>query len=219
MQAQLHPVELLEHVVGEVELAVAPDVDLRAAQLAERRNLLVHRGDLLRLTAQVVGVEPRHDADVRRVVADRDVVVTQLARGERHLEHGRLAVGPRAVHVQVTANVGPPQKRRRLTAKRPLPQLGRAPWHAECRVHPLFAGTGGEVAERVDVRGRPGRAQQLRAEARRLGDDELDGDALDRDSHRAARRALEHRDDRRQPLERIEHGLRLGCRAHDGEVE
>ena len=51
VQAQLYPLELVEHVVGEVELAVAPDVDFRAAQHAERRDLLVHRGDLLRLTA------------------------------------------------------------------------------------------------------------------------------------------------------------------------
>ena len=52
-----------------------------------------------------VGVEPGHDADVRRVVADREVLVPERDRGLAHLQHARLAVRPRRVHVQVAAHV------------------------------------------------------------------------------------------------------------------
>src|SRR5206468_7494156 len=69
MDAGLHPVELREHVVGQVERAVAEDVALRAAQDPERRELLVRGCDLLALAAYVVRVEPRHDADRSGVVA------------------------------------------------------------------------------------------------------------------------------------------------------
>ena len=75
MQAQLHPFELLEHVVGQVERAVAADVHLRAAENPKRRELLVDAGDLLGLPAQGVRVETGHDPDVRRVVADREILV------------------------------------------------------------------------------------------------------------------------------------------------
>ena len=55
VDARLHPVELGEHVVGEVEPAVGQDVALDPAQDAERRQRLVGRGDLLALAADVVG--------------------------------------------------------------------------------------------------------------------------------------------------------------------
>ena len=64
VEAELHPVELAEHVVGQVEAAVAADVDLGSAQDAERRELLVRRRDLLALPAERVGVEARDDAHV-----------------------------------------------------------------------------------------------------------------------------------------------------------
>ena len=63
VEAELHPVELGEDVGGEVEPALAQDVHLGPAQDAKRRQLLVGRGDLLALAAQVVCVEPRDDAD------------------------------------------------------------------------------------------------------------------------------------------------------------
>ena len=53
----------------------------------------------------VVGVEPRDDAHGPRVVADREVLVAALAGGLRHLEHGRLPVGPGRVHVEVAAHL------------------------------------------------------------------------------------------------------------------
>ena len=55
VDARLHPVELGEDVVGEVEPAVGEDVALDPAQDAERRQQLVRRRDLLALAADVVG--------------------------------------------------------------------------------------------------------------------------------------------------------------------
>ena len=59
VQRELHPVELGEHVVGNVECAVAADVALDAAQHPERRERLVRRGDLDGLPPQRVAVEAR----------------------------------------------------------------------------------------------------------------------------------------------------------------
>ena len=207
VEAELHPVELGQHVVGQVERAVAADVDLGAAQDPERRELLVRGGDLLGLAAQRVGVEARDDAHVRRVVADREVLVAELARRERHLEHGRPAVRPGRVAVEVAADVGELDERaaaRRGTAPRAAPAgttARRAP-----RRRDSSSGASGSGAERLDVRRRSGRAHELRAEARRLGGEELDRNALDGDADRAPLRALDDGDDLRQPRERVEHG-------------
>src|SRR5919201_5773082 len=80
VQAELYPVELRQHVVGKIELAVATDIHLGPAQHAERRELFVRSGDLLSLAPQVVGVEPRDDANVLRVIADREVLVAEVSR-------------------------------------------------------------------------------------------------------------------------------------------
>ena len=57
MDARLHPVELREDVVGEVEPAVGQDVALDPAQDAKRRQHLVRGRDLIGLAAHVVGRE------------------------------------------------------------------------------------------------------------------------------------------------------------------
>ena len=103
--------------------------------------------------------------------------------------------------------------------ERLLAQLGRAPRNAERRVQRRFVGGVGQRAEPFDVRAVTGRNDELRAEALRFGDDQLDRHALDRDAGRPTLRAVEHGHDRRQRLERGEHGLRVRGRAHDGEVE
>ena len=54
VDARLHPVELGEDVVGQIEPAVGQDVALDAAQDAERRERLVGGRDLLALAADVV---------------------------------------------------------------------------------------------------------------------------------------------------------------------
>ena len=71
------------------------------------------------------------------------------------------------------------------SAERRLAQLGRAPRHAERGVERRLVGRVRQRAERVDVRAAPGRANELGAEAARLGRDQLDRNALDGDADRA----------------------------------
>ena len=65
MHRRLHPVELGEDVVGQVERAVGEHVALVPRRTRNGATSSVRRGDLLALAAHVVCVEPRHDADVR----------------------------------------------------------------------------------------------------------------------------------------------------------
>ena len=99
---------------------------------------------------------------------------------------------------------------RRLAAERRLAQLGRAPRDAERRVERLpRRGASGSGAERLDVRRRcrsRARARCRTAPARRR---RARPERLRRDADRAALRALDHGDDLRQPLERVEHRLGL----------
>src|SRR5256885_7616996 len=69
------------------------------------------------------------------------------------------------------------------------------------------------------VRLRTGCDDQFGAEARRLCDHDLDGDALDGDPDRAAFASLDDGDDRRKRLERSEHRAGTSRRSHDSEVE
>ena len=133
MDARLHPIELGEDVVGQIEPPVREDVALDTAQDAERRQQLVRRRDLLGLAADVVGGEPADGAHGRRVVADREVVIAARAGGASHLLDARPAVRPRRVAVEVAADVAELEQARRLAAERLLAQLGRAPGDAERR--------------------------------------------------------------------------------------
>jgi hypothetical protein len=56
VERELHPVELVEHVVRKVERAVREDVALNAAQDTKRRDELIRRRDFLALSPQVVRV-------------------------------------------------------------------------------------------------------------------------------------------------------------------
>ena len=209
VDARLHPVELGEHVVGEVEPAVGEDVALDPAQDAERRQRLVGGRDLLGLAADVVGGEARHRADRRRVVADREVVVAALARGAAHLEHARAAVGPGRVAVQVAADVAELDERGRLAAER-LPRAAPAgTTGGRARRRPPPRRRVRERLERRDVGGRARRAQQRGAGPRRLRGDELDRHALDRHADRAALLPLDHRHDLRQRGEALEQRRRV----------
>ena len=180
MNARLHPVELGENVVGEVEPAVRQDVALDPSQHAERRQLLVGGGDLLGLAADVLGREASHRAHGGRVVADGEVLVAALAGGAAHLLHTRPAVRPGGVAVQVSANVIQPHKGRRRAAEGLLAQLRRAPGDPERPVNSLLVGRIRERAERRDVLRGSRRMNELGAEALRVGDDQLHRHALDR---------------------------------------
>ena len=219
VEAELHPVELGEDVVRKIELAVAADVDLRAAQDAKRRELLVRGGDLLRLPAQVVCVEPGHDAHVLRVVADRDVVVAELARGSAHLEHRGLPVRPSRMAMEVAPDVRELDERRRLAPERLLAQLGRTPWDSERGVDAFFVRGVGDRLERRNVRRRTRGAHELAAEPRRVCDDELDGHSLHGHAERAPLVAFDHGDDCRQPLEAVQHLVGTRRRRDDREIE
>ena len=131
------------------------DVAFDPAQDPERRQLLVGGGDLLALAAHVVGVEPGHDADGRRVVADREVLVSALARGGAisstlALPSDHVVWQCRSPRMSVELD-----QRRRLAAERRLAQLRRAPRHAERGVDAASSGASGSGPSAVDVRRRP----------------------------------------------------------------
>ncbi len=219
VQADLHPLELGEHLVGKVERAVREDVGLDPAQDPEGRELVVRRRDLLALAPHVVGVEAGHDADVARVVADRDVLVAEIAGRGPHLQHGRAPVRPRRVTVEVAADLGQLDEGWGVTRVGLLAKLGWEPGQAERPVDLALVGRGGERLESLDVGSGPRGSQQLRAEAGRLGHEQLDRDAFDRDADGAPLGALDERDHRRQSLERIDDGPRMVCRDDDGQLE
>ena len=217
VHAGLDPVELGEHVVGQVEPPVREDVALDPAQDAERRQPLVRGRDLLALAADFVAGEPGDGADGRRVVADGDVLVAELARGAAHLLDARAAVRPRRVAVQVAADLAGLDEHRRIAPERSLAQLRRAPRDSERAIHGRLVGRVRQRFERDHVLGRAGRAHERGPEPLRRDDDELDRQALDRHADRPPGLPLDHGDDLRQRLEARDHRRRIGRRAHDRE--
>ena len=169
VDARLHPVELGQQVVGQVERAVAADVALGSAQEAERRELLVGGRDLLGLAAHAVGVEPGDGADADRVVADRQVLVAAVAGGSAHLEDRRPAVRPGRVAVQVAADVGHLDELGRLRTRRPrAARAGRTAGRARRRRLPRRPRRAAARARRPTRESRSrGRARSPGAPARR----------------------------------------------------
>ena len=218
MERELHPVELGEHVVGEVERPVGADVALGAAQDAEGSEQLVRRRDLLALAAEVVRGQTRDDADVRRVVADREVLIAELLRGAGHLLDRGLPVRPRRMHVQIAADLGHLDERRRLAPEAVLAQLRRYPGQPELRVDGLLVDAFGKLAERGDVLRGAGGPHELGAVARGCRNRELQRNALDRDAERAALVPLHDGDDRRQRGEALEHRDRISRSDDDAEL-
>ena len=170
---------------------------------------LVRGGDLLGLAAHAVGVQPGHGADADRVVADRQVLVAAVAGGLAHLEDRRLPVRPGRVAVQVAEDVGHLDGLGRLR-RAGLAQLGRHEREAERGEDALFVGRVGKRLDRRDPLGRAGRADELGAEAARLGDDQLDRHALDGHAQRPALAALDDGHDLRQRLEPLQHRSSAG---------
>ena len=150
--------------------------------------------------------ESAHDADSRRVVADRQVLVAS-ARSRRAPSPRRSRSRPTRSYARAgrrgSARARPAAAARRETAAREAP-AGRT--GSRARGRRLLVACVRQRLERGDVLGRAGRADELGAEPGRRGDDELDRDALDRDPVATRLGTLEHRNDRRQRLERIEHG-------------
>ena len=71
---------------------------------------LVELGDDVELLAQPLRRQPVGDRQPRRVVGERDVLVAEVARGQRHLLDRRAAVGPVRVRVQVAAQRRPQRR-------------------------------------------------------------------------------------------------------------
>ena len=88
-----------------------------------------------------------------------------------------------------------------------------------CAYRDSSSGAGGSSPSPATYACEPVADHELGAEARRLCDHELDGHAFDRHADRAPFAALEHRHDRRQRLERVEHRPGPRRRGHDREVE
>ena len=227
MQRRDHPVEPAELLVGQVERPVDADVDLDAAQDAERRELLVQRRDLLALLLQAAV------AQALGVVADRQVVVAAAHRGSHHLGERRAAVRPGRVAVQLAAQravrdelgqpvAAPGVEPRRVQLACALAQLGRDPRVAEERVDALLVGVPGDLAGRLDLDAvlrdreaaplrvlaqldvvllRPGEVLEQVAVGLRLDDAEVELQPLARD-HRRLRVALRH--DLEHPWQRRE---------------
>ena len=199
----LHPVELGEHVVRQVERPVGADVALdRRAGAGTGASMLVRGGDLLALAPDSRRrrdpARPGRPACGRRSRGTRS---RARLRRPAHLEHAGAAVRPGRVAVQVAAQVGHLDEARRLARERLLAQLRRAPRHAERAVGALLVRRGGQRLERLDVRRGARRPQQRRPRLFRRGDDELDRHALDRHPERPPLFALDDRDDLRQRLE------------------
>src|SRR5215210_6453957 len=93
--------------------------------VSSSRKPLVGLRDLLALPAHPVRVEARHRADRDGVIADREVVVPALARGQAHLVDGSPSVRPGRVGVQVAPHVNELEQVRRLATELALPKLRR----------------------------------------------------------------------------------------------
>ena len=131
MERDLHPVELGEHVLGNVEAPVGTDVALHAAQDPEWRKLLVGGRDFLALTPQRVAVEPGDDGHAGRVVADRQILVAAIAGGHAHLQNCRPAVRPDGVRVEIATDLSQLYEQRGLRIEPLIANLGRRPAQTE----------------------------------------------------------------------------------------
>jgi hypothetical protein len=111
--------------------------------------------------------------------------------------------------MQVAADVGRRDQRRRLAAERLLAQLRRAPREAERGVDGLLVERVRQRLERRHVRRRARRPHERGPEPLRRGGDELDRHALDRHPDRAPLGLLQHRDDPGQRGKARQHPRRI----------
>src|SRR6476660_566549 len=135
MDARLNPVELGQDVVWEIELAVRPDVALDPGEDSEGRQPLVCLGDFFGLPADIVRPEPGHRADRRRVIADCEVFVAEVACGQPRRGDGLASVRPGRVAVEVAADLVERDEPRWLPAEGALAQLRRAERESELRIN------------------------------------------------------------------------------------
>jgi hypothetical protein len=117
--------------------------------------------------------------------------------------------------MQIAADVPQLEKGRQLSVEGLLAELRRTPRSAERSVHVLLGRRLRQRLEGGDVRGRAGRAHERGPEPLRLGDQQLDRHALDRQADSAALAPVDERDDLGQRLEAGEQRLGIGRGADD----
>jgi hypothetical protein len=87
VERRQHDVETLEDRVPEIEPTVGEDVDFASVEECQARVPLAERRDLLGLPRDGVGREVARGRGVRRVVGDRDVLVSQRRGRLDHRRH------------------------------------------------------------------------------------------------------------------------------------
>ena len=101
MHAGNHQIQLRQHLGTVVEVAVLQNVDLDAAEDAERSEPLVQFGHHADLFGQPVGAQAVRHGEPRRVVGEHHVLVAQRHGRAGHGFDGGATVAPAAVQVQV----------------------------------------------------------------------------------------------------------------------
>jgi hypothetical protein len=96
-------VEPCEQIFALIEAAVLEDVDLDPAENPERREVGVQLLDERELLHQPLGGQPVGHRQARRVIGQRDPLMTQHLGGLRHLPWRAAAVRPSRVRVAVAA--------------------------------------------------------------------------------------------------------------------
>ena len=153
VDARDHDVELGEHVVVVIERTVALDIDLGGTE----RDDTVLRSEIAReaaLRAKLVRIEPDAPA-APRVVGDR-VIRIALARGRDHALERILPVAPRAMHVEIAAQIAERNGLRERAGERRIeftdaePHLGRDERQADRRID-LFLGAARRIRTARDV--------------------------------------------------------------------
>ena len=105
MQRGEHDVEAGEQVVLEVERSVVHDVDLDPVQDLDAAVTLTQKLHFRALVGDLLRRQLARRPCPLRVIGDGDVLVSQLSRREHHVLDRVAAVAPRAVHVEIAADV------------------------------------------------------------------------------------------------------------------
>ena len=102
-----HQIQLAQHRIRQVELAVLEDVDLDALQHGDAlRGRALSRSISAICRRSRRGVESMRHGEMARMLGDGDVVEPDGVRRLRHLRDAVMAVGGRGVGMEIAAEVG-----------------------------------------------------------------------------------------------------------------
>ena len=236
------PISLGEDLVGQVEPAAFQNIDFNSLEDPEASEPAVDRVDFFPLAEKLIGIEPPGHGDAFGMIGHGQIREASLPGRGGHFLDGGHAVGPRAMGVQVAAEVLQPDQFRQRTGGGPFefpPRL--AEFRGKQRqvedgidVCLLFAGNprlASKDAVLVDLQSPClghaaedhvmglGAGEVLKRRAERLGRDhaqvDLQTDAQPDGHFRAA--AEQNLADRREPGEVVHH--RLGIVGQRQQVE